>query len=204
MPIPPESQSPQAGAALTEGAAAAHDGLCRLPLQTRETMPEIFAFLDERRGGVANAHVFGLLANCPDILRAFIEMADVVREGCGLDPTLRELAVVMTCLTLGNRYEHTRHWNIARRLGVAREKLEAVWDFEVSDVFSPLEKAVMRLARDATRAPEQVAQPVWDEVHSALGDQRCLALLFSIGWYNMTARITGAGALQIEPNLERL
>lgn len=177
---------------------------CRLPLQTRAAMPELFAFLDQRRGAVANANVFALLANCPAILRTFIDMADAVREGCGLDPVLRELAIVTTCLTLGNRYEHVRHWNIARRLGVPREKLEAVWDFENSDVFAPLEKAVMRLARDATRAPEQVAQPVWDEVHSALGDQRSLALLFSIGWYNMTARITGAAALQLEPDLQRL
>lgn len=204
MPIAPDSHSPQAGPATRERAAAPRERPCRLPLQTRETMPEMFAFLDERRGRVANAHVFALLANCPDILRAFIDMADVVRDGCGLDPTLRELAIVMTCLTLGNRYEHTRHWNMARRLGVPREKLEAVWDFEASDMFSPLERAVMRLARDATRAPEQVAQPVWEEVHATLGDQRSLALLFSIGWYNMTARITGAAALQIEPNLERL
>ena len=205
MPIATEGQSPlQAGPANSARSAVGRDGACRLPLQTRETMPETFAFLDERRGPVANAHVFALLANCPDILRAFIDMADVVRDGCGLDPTLRELAIVMTCLTLGNRYEHTRHWNMARRLGVPREKLEAVWDFEASDVFSRPEKAVMRLARDATRAPEQVAQPVWDEAHSVLGDQRCLALLFSIGWYNMTARITGAAALQMEPDLQRL
>jgi len=167
-------------------------------------MPDMFAFLDARRGAVANANVFALLANCPDILKAFIDMADVVREGCGLDPALRELAIVVTCLTLGNRYEHTRHWNIARRLGLPRAKLEAVWDFEAADVFTPLEKAVMRLARDATRAPEQVSPQVWGDVHAELGDQRCLALLFSIGWYNMTARITGAATLQLEPDLERL
>ena len=187
---PPESPSP--------------DQACRLPLQTRQTAPEAYAFLDARRGPVANANVFALLANCPDILKTFIDMSDAVREGCGLDPTLRELAVIMTCQTLGNRYEHTRHWNIARRLGVARERLEAIWDFEASTVFTDLEKAVLRLARDATRAPEQVTPAVWDPVCAALGAERCLALLFSIGWYNMTARVTGPAALQLEPDLERL
>lgn len=179
-------------------------GACRLPLQTRETTPEAYALLDARRGPVANANVFALLATCPDILKAFIEMSDAVREGCGLDPTLRELAILMTCQTLGNRYEHTRHWNIARRLGVPRERLEVLWDFETSAVFTELEKAVLRLARDATRAPEQVASDVLNPVHEALGPQRCLALLFSIGWYNMTARVTGPAALQLEPGLDRL
>ncbi|HKP77693.1 MAG TPA: carboxymuconolactone decarboxylase family protein, partial [Phenylobacterium sp.] len=187
---PPESPGP--------------DRACRLPLQTRQTAPEAYAFLDARRGPVANANVFALLATCPDILKTFIDMSDAVREGCGLDPTLRELAVIMTCQTLGNRYEHTRHWNIARRLGVPRERLEAIWDFEASMVFTDLEKAVLRLARDATRAPEQVTPEVWDPVYAALGAERCLALLFSIGWYNMTARVTGPAALQLEPDLERL
>jgi len=177
---------------------------CRLPLQTRETAPAIFALLDERRGPVASANIFALLANWPSLLKVFIDMADVVREGCGIDPQLRELAILVSSLTLGNRYEHARHWNIARRAGVSRVKLEALWDFEAADIFTPLEKAVMRLARDATRAPEQVSHEVWTDVHNHLGDQRCLALLFSIGWYNMTARITGPTALRIEPDLERL
>jgi alkylhydroperoxidase family enzyme len=178
--------------------------ICRMRLQSPEAMPDLFAFLEERRGAAASARVFALMANCPDILRAFITMSDQVREGCGLDPTLRELAIIMTCQTIGNRYEHTRHWNIARRLGMPRAKLEVVWDFEASDAFTALEKAVLRLAREATRAPEQIVEGVWEGVHSALGDERSLALLFSIGWYNMTARITGPLALQLEPGLERL
>jgi alkylhydroperoxidase family enzyme len=178
--------------------------ICRIPLQSREAMPDIFDFLDERRGAAGSARVFALMANCPDILRAFIAMADRIREGAGLDPQLRELAIIMTCQTIGNRYEQARHWNIARRLGTPRAKLEAIWDFEASDVFTSLEKAVLRLARQATQAPEQVGQDVWDAVQSALGNEQGLAMLFSIGWYNMTARITGPLALQLEPDLERL
>lgn len=184
--------------------AVADTSVCRIPLQTREAMPELFDFLDERRGGAANARVFALMANCPDILRAFIAMADEVRKAGGLDPQLRELAVIMTCQTIGNGYEQWRHWNIARRLGTPRAKLEAIWDFEGSDHFDDLEKAVLRLARHATQAPEQVSEAIWAPVHSALGNEQSLALLFSIGWYNMTARITGPLALQLEPDLERL
>ena len=178
--------------------------ICRIPLQSREAMPDLFAFLDERRGAAAKARVFALMANCPDILRAFITMADRVREGAGLDPSLRELAIIMACQALGNRYELWRHWNIARRLGMPRQKLEIIWDFEASDAFTTLEKAVLRLARHATQSPEQVSREVWDAVHSILGDEQSLALLFSVGWYNMTARITGPLALQLEPDLERL
>jgi len=131
-------------------------------------------------------------------------MADVVREGHGIDPCLRELAVIMTCQTIGGRYEHDRHWNMALNLGVPKEKLEKIWDFEASHEFSALEKVVLRLARDATRAPDQVNVATWQEVCDALGDRRALALLFSIGWYNLTARISGVLQVKDESDFKRL
>ncbi|MCP3732603.1 carboxymuconolactone decarboxylase family protein [Sphingomonas sp. MG17] len=176
----------------------------RLPLVKREDAAELFELLDERRGPSANANIFALMANCPDILRPFLDMADAVRRASGLDPRLRELSILIVCLSLGNRYEFGRHWNLARRLGVTRQTLLDLWDFEESDKFDALEKAAMRLARDATRAPEQVDPLIWDPVHESLGDQQALALLFTIGWYNMSARITGPAKLQLEPDLERL
>lgn len=177
---------------------------CRLPLRRRDDVPEVFELLDKRRKNVADANIFALLANCPEILKPFLDMADAVRDGYGLDPVLRELAVLITCQSLGNRYEQIRHWNIARRLGVNADKLAAIPDFELSDEFSELEKAVLRLARNATRAPEQVGAAIWADVHASLGDQQMLALLFTIGWYNMSARVTGPACLPTEPDLVQL
>jgi alkylhydroperoxidase family enzyme len=79
-----------------------------------------------------------------------------------------------------------------------------LWDFEKSDLFSDLEKAVLRLARDATRAPAQVSHEVWDAVHRELGSKQSVALLFSIGWYNMTGRLTGPLDLSNEGDFARL
>lgn len=178
--------------------------LARIPLQTPQSMPELFEFLEQRRPGAAKTTIFPALANCPEILRAFIEMADRIREGNGIDPELREMAIVMTCQTIGSRYEHSRHWNSALHSGVPKAKLEKLWDCEDSEMFSPLEKTVLRLARNASRAPAQVSETDWEDVRSALGDQKALALLFSIGWYNMTGRLTGALDMKDEPGFVRL
>ena len=178
--------------------------MARITLQNPETSPEAFAFLTEKRGASAQFNVFRLIANVPDIMHAFLPMADVVRQGYGIDPQLRELAVIMTCQTIGSHYERDRHWNMAIGLGVPKAKLERLWDFDDSDAFSALEIAVLRLARDATRAPEQVDAKIWQSVSDALGEQQALALLFSIAWYNMTARITGPLKLRDEPGFARL
>ncbi len=165
--------------------------MARIPLPTEADEPEAFALIRARRGHAPNAEIFRAIAICPEILEAFIPMADAVRKGYGIDPKLREMAIVMTCQTMGTSYEHDPHWNRAINVGVPREKMLALWDFEKSDLFSDLERAVLRLARDATRAPAQVSAEVWNAVNRELGNQQSLALLFNIGWYNMTGRITG-------------
>jgi alkylhydroperoxidase family enzyme len=187
------------------GQAKAGEPMARITLQTPESNPEAFAYLKEKRGDAAMFNVFRLIANVPDIMHAFIPMADVVRTGYGIDPQLRELAVVMVCQTIGSHYERDRHWNMAIGFGVPKAKLELIWDFEHrADTFTELEVAILRLARDATLAPEQVDAEVWQDVSDALGEQQALALLFSIAWYNMTARITGPLKLKDEPGFQRL
>ena len=175
-----------------------------ITLQDPESQPEAFAFLAEKRGASSTFNVFRMIANVPDILYNFVPMADAVRQGYGIDPGLRELAIVMTCQTIGSSYERDRHWNMALNLGVPRSKLEHIWDFEHTEIFSVLEVAALRLARDATRSPEQVAPEVWQAVSDALGEQQALALLFSIAWYNMTARLTGPLKLKDEAGFQRL
>ncbi|GAB3109623.1 carboxymuconolactone decarboxylase family protein [Aestuariicella hydrocarbonica] len=176
----------------------------RIQLPTPDEAPEAFELLRAKRGHAPTAQVFRMLAICPDILEAFIPMADAVRQGCGIDPKLREMAIVMACQTMGSSYEHDPHWNRAIKEGVPKEKMLALWDFEKSELFSELEKAVLRLSRDATRAPAQVSNEVWEAVHRELGSQQSVALLFSIGWYNMTGRLTGPLELSNEDDFTRL
>lgn len=178
--------------------------MARIPLSTPADEPAAFALLQAKRSHAPNAEIFRTIAICPQILEAFIPMADAVRHGYGIDPQLREIAIVMTCQTMGTSYEHDPHWNRAIKEGVPKEKMLALWDFEKSALFSELEKSVLRLARDATRAPAQVSAEVWNAVHRELGSQQSLALLFSIGWYNMTGRLTGALDLSSEADFTRL
>jgi alkylhydroperoxidase family enzyme len=165
--------------------------MARISLSTAADEPEAFALIQAKRSHAPNAEIFRAIATCPEILAAFIPMADAVRQGCGIDPQLREMAIVMSCQTMGTSYEHDPHWNRAIKEGVPKEKMLALWDFETNALFSGLEKAVLRLARDATRAPAQVSAEVWNDVHSRLGPKQSVALLFNIGWYNMTGRLTG-------------
>lgn len=175
--------------------------MIRVPLQSRETVAEdeqyIFDLLDRERG-TPTAYIFRALANTPEILAKFISMANEVRNAAGLDPKLRELAVVTVARTLDSAYEFSAHSMLALRLGIQAEKLHAIDDFETSSLFSDEERDVMRLAREVTKTAK-ASDATWTAVHNRLGDKRSVALLFNIGWYNLVARLNGPLGIETDP-----
>src|SRR6266849_2556842 len=68
-----------------------------------------------------------------------------------LDPKLRELALMTVGRLTEAEYEFVHHWNISLQVGVRREQLEHLADFESSSLFNEQECAVMRYAVEGTR-----------------------------------------------------
>jgi len=101
--------------------------MARVPYLNREDLPEadreIFDNLAAERGSVGN--IFRTLAHTPKLLRRFLALGGELRNGTALDPKLRELAIMTVGRLTNAEYEFVHHWNLARRAGVPREKLEA-------------------------------------------------------------------------------
>jgi len=70
--------------------------MARVPYLDREDLPpedrDIYDGLVAKRGFVAN--LFRVLANAPGLLRRLLAYSDYVRHDLGLDPHLRELAIL--------------------------------------------------------------------------------------------------------------
>src|SRR6202166_5413196 len=96
---------------------------------------EIFENLARERGGVVG-NIFRTLAHTPNLLRRFLALGGELRNGTALDPKLRELALMTVGRITGAHYEFTHHWNLARSVGVAREQLEHLEEFETSSLFN--------------------------------------------------------------------
>src|SRR5580692_1875172 len=127
--------------------------MARLPYLNREDLPaaarEIFdRLVEERKTPVGN--IFRMLAHTPNLLRRFLALGGELRNGTALDPRLRELALMTVGRLTEAQYEFTHHWNISLKVGVKREQLEHLADFETSPLFSDDERAVMRYASEAT------------------------------------------------------
>ena len=126
----------------------------RLPYIDREGLPEsdrdIYDKLVQERGAGPVGNIFRTLANAPNLLRRFNALGGELRNKTQLDPKLRELALMTVGRLTDAEYEFTHHWNISLRVGIPREQLEHLAQFETSPLFNAEERAVMRYAVEAT------------------------------------------------------
>jgi alkylhydroperoxidase family enzyme len=176
----------------------------RVPYLNRDDLSEqdreIFDNLTRERGNVGN--IFRALANTPNLLRRFLALGGELRNGTALDPKLRELALLTVGRLAEAEYEFTHHWNLARSVGVPREKLEALADFEKSPVFDDHERAVMRYAVEATRNVK-VTDASWNALKAFLDTRRMMELVQNVAFYNMVVRVLVPVGVELEEGVTR-
>jgi alkylhydroperoxidase family enzyme len=180
--------------------------MARVAYLDREDLPEadreIFDRLLAERGRPLG-NIFRALAHTPNLLRRFLALGGELRNHTALDPGLRELALLTVGRLTEAEYEFVHHWNLALRVGVAREKLERLADFESAPVFTEEERAVMRYAAEATRNVK-VSDAVFEQVRRFLDTRRMMELVQNVAFYNMVVRILVPLGIEVEPGVKRL
>ena len=178
----------------------------RVPYLNRDDLAEadrqIFDNIAAERGGVVG-NIFRTLAHTPNLLSRFLALGGELRNGTALDPKLRELALLTVGRLADAQYEFVHHWNLARRVGVPREKLEALTDWEKSPVFTDEDRAVIRYAVEAT-ANVRVADSTWNGLKQFLDTRRMMELVQNVAFYNMVVRVLVPLGVELEPGATKL
>ncbi len=173
----------------------------RVPYLNREDLPEadrvIFDNLAAEGGGTVG-NIFRVVAHTPKFLRRFCGMGNVLRNKTALDPKLRELAILTVGRLTDAHYEFVHHRSIARRVGVSREQLDALTDWEKSTKFSDNERAVIRYTAEAT-INVRVTDATWNALKAFLDTRRMMELVQNVAYYNMVVRILEPVGVELEP-----
>ncbi len=161
----------------------------RLPyvMESAVTAPDLKALYDDiirLRGGVLN--LYRILANQPPALRAFMTMSRYVRDESSLPPQLRELAVLVTADALDVEYERVHHLAEARKVGVPEPKLRDIPTWRTSDVYAPVERAVMAYAEQVART-RRVGDATVADLLRYLFPHHVIDLAITVGWYHLCA-----------------
>ncbi len=144
------------------------------------------------------------LANSPGAARCSNAMAMYLRHQSKLDPRLRELAILQVGYLANSPYEYSHHCQIALGVGVSEADIKAIADETLGKPthLEPLEKSVLRAAREMTR-DVALSDETFAELEAAFDNERLLDLLISISNYNGVVRILAALKVDVEPEYEQ-
>jgi uncharacterized peroxidase-related enzyme len=170
----------------------------RLPyLDRAQVGPEIQSIFDafqKASGRVLN--FYRLMAHHARSVAPFLAWYPQLREG-SLDPKLRYLAYVRASQLNRCRYCVTHNGAAARRVGVTREQLDALAEFQTSPLFSELERLVLRYAEEMTLRV-QVDSALVEMLRKHLDPEALVQLTLSVAAANFTNRFNEALGTELE------
>jgi len=178
--------------------------MARVPYLDRNDLPEehrkIYDKLIAERGAVWN--IFRTIAHTPGVLAALLDLSYQLRHRTKLDPQLRELAIMTIGRLTNAEYEFVHHWNMALKLGVPREKLEKLADWETAPVFTDQDRAVIRYAVEATR-DVKVSDAAFNALRSFFDNERIVELTMEVAFYNAIVRVLVPLGVELEPGFTK-
>ncbi len=129
-----------------------------------------------------------IMAHRPNILRGFLAlMGAIIGPDAVLDPGLRQMIAHIASSAAGCRYcqAHTAHG--AEHAGVSQEKIEALWSYADSPLFTEAERAALSLAQAGGSVPNQVEVVHFDALKAHYTDAEVVeitAIIAAFGFLN--------------------
>jgi alkylhydroperoxidase family enzyme len=113
-----------------------------------------------------------------------------------LPPELRELGQLRGGWLRGSQFVFSQHCKSVRFLGFSEEKIEAIKSWQVSDLFSPVERALLAYTDALVGDGGRVADGIFVALKEHLSDEQILEFTYITCMYEMHA--TMSRALKLE------
>lgn len=144
-------------------------------------------------------------ANSPDVLEhagaGFILYRDPARR---IDPTLRELAQTRVGWARQSLFVYSQHCKSCREIGMPEDKIAAIPHWQVAEVFSPLERAVLAWTDGLVLDGGRIADGVFDALREGLDDEQILELTYITCLYDMHGVMSRALRTELDDVADRM
>jgi uncharacterized peroxidase-related enzyme len=162
-------------------------------------LEDVFARAEKALGFVPNS--FFIMARQPGMLRAFSRLSREVIGVPGKVPlALKRLIAHIASRSAGCQYcmAHTAE-SAATMDGVDPAKIDAIFDYERSDLFTDAEKAALSVAQGAGQVPNMVTDADMDDLKKHFDEDQIVEIIGVVclfGWLN---RFNDTMATGLEP-----
>jgi len=176
--------------------------MSRIEPLKREDLPaqkDLFALVEGAMGFLPNSML--TMARKPGLVEAFGGLAGLIQMQNDLPGDLARMIGYVVSRSAGCQYcqAHTHHG--AAAVGIEEEKLDAVWAYETSPLFSDAERAAFKVAQGAAQVPNGVTDADFAELKSHFTEAQVLDIVAIISLFGFLNRWndTMATALEAAP-----
>jgi len=178
--------------------------MARLPMTPQEPDdPALRAMFDEVRArGTQLPNLYRVIGLAPPMLRAWLDFAWPLRLHATTPRKIRELLILRGAQVSGAHYEWAHHHEMALAAGVTQAQIDALAQWQKSELFSKQEKAVLHLAEEVTRGP--AASPACIETLKQQGFSAAeiVELTLTASFYVCVSRFLQSMEVDLEPGFE--
>lgn len=125
------------------------------------------------------------MSHWPELRQKWNEMIQLVFPEREVSGELKQLVFTIASLSSGCRHCQSHGAYHLHKIGVADEKIQAIWSFETSDLFSDSERAAMRLAMTAGVSPNATEPEHFADMRKYFTDIQIIEILavISVGGF---------------------
>jgi alkylhydroperoxidase family enzyme len=146
--------------------------------------------------------VFALV---PDAFRHTLEGFQFYRSPeRRIDPRLRELGQIRAGFARGSQFVFSQHCKAARDAGLTEAQVEAIPHWPITELFSPIERAVLAYTDCLVLQGGRVPDAIMDALKTELSDEEILELTYITATYDMHATMSRALRLEYDDVDERV
>lgn len=172
------------------------------PLALTETSQarDDIAWLASATGFTANSML--TLSHRPEIAQAVLGLIRaVVRSPGTVDPPLRWMVAHVSSLSNGCSYCSAHTFKNGADNGVPQDKLDEIWNFGTSDLFSEAERAALRIALTGGQCPSYATSKDMAELRRHFSQEQIVEIGAVIALFGFNNRWNALMETDIEPQV---
>ncbi len=160
-----------------------------------------YSALDEKTRDYFNKlprlNLFRILGHGGRLGLAVLKLGSGILGKGSVSPELREMAIIRTGILCGSQYEVHQHYKIARLIKMPEKKIEALSTGSDSQVFSDLERMVVRFTEELVNKVK-ASDDTFNALKEHFTSGQLVELVITVGYYMMMSRFIETFDIDIE------
>jgi len=173
--------------------------MARVHLVEKESAPPEVASIYQKieANGARILNLYKVVANNPRVMLNIIRLGNSIIGQMALPPRLRELVILRVAKLTGSEYEWAQHAPLALEVGLTKEQVDTISDWQNSPEFNEEERTILQFTNEVTQNVK-VTDQTFNELKKFFNDQLIVELTLTAGYYAMLARVLVALQVEIE------